>query len=91
MVVLSQVFLIPRVTNRSLVRVFDVVGPVMYDLADSVGSLPVWDEDAGTLYLGVMQMSSWISRITLVDSTLSLSWEIVLTVFLVVFPSIPWM
>ena len=57
-VVLPQVFRISRVTDRGPLRVFDVVGPVMYDLTDSVGSLPVWDEDVGTLYLGVMQMSS---------------------------------
>ena len=90
-VVLSQVFRIPQATDRCLVRVFDVVCLVMYDLADFVGSLSVWDEDVGTLHLGVMQMSSWTSRRTLVDSTLSLSWEIVLTVFLAAFPSVPWM
>ena len=54
----------------------------MYDVADSVSSLPVWDKDGSTLHLGVIQMSSWISQRTLVDSMLSLSWEIVLTVFL---------
>ena len=70
MVVLSQVFRIPQATDRCLVR---VVCPVMYDLADFMGSLPVWAEDVGTLHLGVMQMSSWILRRTLVDSTLSLS------------------
>ena len=91
LVVLPQVFRIPRVTDRGPIRVFDVVGPVMCDLADAIGSLPIWDEDAGTLYLGVMQMSLWILRRTLVDSTLPLSWDIVLTVFLEGFPSIPWM
>ena len=88
MVVVSQVFRIPQAMDRCLVR---VVCPIMYDLADFEGSLPVWDEDVVALHLGIMQVSSWTSRRTLVDSTLSLSWEIVLTIFLAVFPSIPWM
>ena len=34
---------------------FDVVGPVMNDLADSVGSFPVWAEDADALHLCIMK------------------------------------
>ena len=57
MVVLPQVFHIPRVTDRGPVRVFDVVGPVMNDFADSVRSFPVWAEEDGALYLGILKHS----------------------------------
>ena len=36
---------------------FDVVGHVMYDFADSVRSSPVWAEDADALYLGILKYS----------------------------------
>ena len=39
---MPQVFRIPRVADRSSVRVFDVVCPVVNDLADSVGAFLVW-------------------------------------------------
>ena len=42
-------------TDRGLVRVFDVVGPVMYDFADSVGSFSVWAEDIGALPLRILK------------------------------------
>ena len=42
LVILPQVFHIPWVADRSSVRVLDVVGPVMNDLADYVGVFLVW-------------------------------------------------
>ena len=44
-------------TDRGPVRVFDIVGPIIYDFADYVGSFPVWAEDAGALYLGILEHS----------------------------------
>ena len=57
LLVLSQVFRIPWVTDRGPVRVLDVEGPIMYDLANSVGCFPIWSEDDGTLYMGVLKHS----------------------------------
>ena len=37
---------------------FDVVGPVVYDLSDSIRSFPIRAQDPGALYLGVLEHAS---------------------------------
>ena len=37
---------------------FDVVGSVMYDLANSIWSFPIWAQDTGAFYLGVLEHAS---------------------------------
>lgn len=55
MVVLPQIFRIPRVTNWNLVRVFDIVDSIMDHLADHVWSFPVWAKDVSALYLAILK------------------------------------
>ena len=45
-------------SDRGPVRVFDVVGSVVYDLANSIRSFPIWAKDIGTLYLCVLEHAS---------------------------------
>ena len=42
-------------SDRGPVRMFDVIGSVMYDLANSIWSFSVWAPDSGALYLGVLE------------------------------------
>ena len=53
--VLPLVFGVPRVPDWRSVRVFDVVGSVMYDLSNSIRSFPIRAQDPSALHLGVLE------------------------------------
>ena len=63
LIVLSQVLRIPGMTDKSSVGVFDVVGPVMDDLANFVWSFPVWAQDAGLVVRGVETVVEGVSQL----------------------------